>query len=96
MDSLEDDVFGRSARNPLGLCALSLIIGIIAFVMDFAMSQYIVGAIAGAVGLMIGGYAVNYANRSRTNANWKAFLILSGIGLCLSMVAFIYGFANGL
>lgn len=96
MDSLEDDSFGGPVRNPAGLGALSLIIGVATVALVFATGQYLAGAILGAVGLALGGYAVNYANRSRNVPDWKVFLILGGIGLLLSMVGFIYGFANGL
>jgi hypothetical protein len=96
MDSLEDNLSGKSARNPLGISMLSFILGIMSVAMSLAVSQYIVGAIIGAVGLIIGGYAVNYANRSRKDPRWKMFVAFAGIGLMLSMVGFIYGFAAGL
>jgi hypothetical protein len=96
MDSLEDNVLGKSARNPLGISMSSLIIGIISVALSLAVSQYIAGAIVGAVGLILGGYAVNYANRSRKDPRWKILVAAAGIGLMLSMIGFIYGFAAGL
>lgn len=78
-----------NARNPMGICAVSLILGVIGVTLDFAVDQRLIGMIVGAIGLMVGGYAINLANRPSPNKTM--YLVLSGLGLFLSVLAFMMG-----
>ena len=78
-----------SARNPMGISAAVFLLGIIGAFAVFAAGQYIAGMMVGAVGMMAGGYAINVANRSKNN---RIMLVaLPGVGLLLSVVAFMLG-----
>lgn len=77
------------ARNPMGVCAITLLAGVAGFCLDFIATQYIAGLIVGAVGMVIGGYAINKANRSKDSR--MLLIALAGIGLVLSVVAFMLG-----
>ncbi len=92
MDSLEDDYYKGRTRNPMSVAILSLGLGIVSVILCL-IPEYPAGALVGAVGLVIGGYAVNYVNRS--GGDMKQILLVAGaLGLFLSMIGFILGFAG--
>ena len=69
---------------------IALIIGVAAAALAFFESTYVVGIVLGAFGLVIGGYSFNVPRLM--NADNKTILMLmSGIGLILSVFAFMYG-----
>jgi hypothetical protein len=75
--------------NALVYCAAALAIGLVAIVLAFTVKGY--GAIAaGAVGLVAGGYAVNVP-RLLNSPNKGLMTVIAGIGLMLSMIAFMLG-----
>lgn len=74
------------------IAAVGLIIGVISAVSVY-MFDDMIGLIVGAVGLVLGGYSVNLSNHCKTSEK-MAFLIMSGIGLALSMIGFMLGLAG--
>ncbi len=75
--------------NALLYCGAALAVGVVAIVLAFTVKGYAAAAV-GAIGLVAGGYAVNVPRL--LNSDNKALLtIVAGIGLMLSMIAFMYG-----
>jgi predicted nucleic acid-binding Zn ribbon protein len=74
--------------NVLSLGVLAC--GVLSIVLAFFVA--IAGAAVGAVGLIVGGYAIN-AVRIVKPSNQKV-LMVAAAGLLLSMIGFILGFAN--
>jgi|GEM_PF-509044 len=75
--------------NAMLYCAAALAIGVVAIALVFTVGGY--GAVAaGAIGLVAGGYAVNVP-RLLKSSNRTVLTIIAGIGLMLSMIAFMYG-----
>lgn len=73
----------------MGMCALVLLLGIAGICLVFLAGQHTGGMIAGAIGLVAGGYAINIANRSADNR--IMFVAIAGTGLLLSVIAFMIG-----
>ena len=69
---------------------VTLIVGIAAAALAFFESTYMVGTILGAIGLVLGGYSFNVP-RLMNAENKKMLMLMSGIGMILSVFAFIYG-----
>ena len=78
--------------NPMGICAASLIVGIISVAIVFGTDMASAGFIIGAVGLVLGGYAINVANRSQ-DKNRMILLAFAAIGIFTSIFGFIFGLA---
>ncbi len=82
---------GPKNRNVGLLSSLALIIGAVSVILAYFTA--VGGAAAGAVGLLIGGYSIN-AVRLVSPDNRNLLMALSGAGLLLSVVGFIFAFAN--
>ena len=78
-------------RNVNLFSALALLLGIASVALAYFVAAG--GAVAGAVGLLVGGYSIN-AVRLVSPDNKNLLMVLSGAGLLLSVVGFIFGFAN--
>ncbi|MDR2845674.1 MAG: hypothetical protein LBV63_00165 [Candidatus Methanoplasma sp.] len=88
------DEYGGAPRDPLGFCILALFIGALGLVVYFSMPDFnYISLGLGAVGLVIGAYALSYSNRVGGDRK-LVHLIISGIGLVLSMISFMFGFAS--
>jgi hypothetical protein len=71
---------------------IALVFGILAIIPIILNTVTIAAVILGAIGLVIGGYSFNYPRLA--NVPHKGVLMaMSCIGLLLSVIAFIYGFA---
>ncbi len=73
------------------MSVVTLIIGIIAIIPIIINDVYIAAIVLGAIGLVIGGYSFNIP-RLMNAPNKTPLMIMSFIGLLLSVIAFIYGF----
>ncbi len=70
-------------------CAIALALGVIASALYF-MKWYVFAAAVGAIGMVVGGYAINVPRL--LNSDNKAVLVtIAGVGLILSMVGFMLG-----
>lgn len=69
---------------------IALIVGIIAVIPIIIGDMLIISLILGAIGLVLGGYSFN-ASRLMNLPNKNLLLALGGIGLLLSVIAFMYG-----
>lgn len=78
-------------RNVNALSLAVLACGVVSVALTFFVA--IAGAAVGAVGLIVGGYAIN-AVRIVKPGNQNVLMVASAAGLLLSMVGFILGFAN--
>ncbi|MDN5357725.1 MAG: zinc-ribbon domain-containing protein [Candidatus Methanomethylophilaceae archaeon] len=77
-------------RNVNALASAVLICGVLSIFLAFLTA--FAGIALGAVGLLIGGYAIN-AVRIVKPDNEKILVVAAAAGLLLSMVGFILGFA---
>jgi hypothetical protein len=78
-------------RNPLGLSLLAMIVGIIGTVIAFRIQSLLIAAIIlGAVGMIIGGYAVSLGNHTHTPDRLQ-YMLMAGVGIMTSVIAFIVG-----
>ncbi len=75
--------------NTLSLAVLAC--GVLSVALAFFVAM--AGAAVGAVGLIVGGYAIN-AVRIVKPVNQNVLMVASAAGLLLSMIGFILGFAN--
>ena len=81
-------------RNPMGYVLLTLACGVLGMVIVFALSDLsLVAVILGAVGMVIGGFAINVANRFPTNDRIK-YVAIAAVGIMTSVMAFMFGFVN--
>lgn len=81
-------------RNPVGYALVALFCGVIGTVITFTLTDYsMVSTILGAVGMVIGGFAINVANHFPTRDR-VPFMGLSAVGLMTSVIAFMFGLAN--
>lgn len=71
-------------------CYIALILGIVGMIPVILQDIYIVSLIIGAIGLIVGGYAFNVP-RLMDVKNRTLLIVISGIGLLLSVFAFIAG-----
>ncbi|MBE6522130.1 MAG: zinc ribbon domain-containing protein [Spirochaetales bacterium] len=69
---------------------VALIVGIIAIIPALMKTAVIASVILGGVGLVLGGYSFNIP-RLTGASNKNILMAFSGIGLILSVTAFIYG-----
>jgi uncharacterized membrane protein YvbJ len=69
---------------------ITLIVGIAAAALALFEATNMVGMILGAVGLVLGGYSFNVP-RLMNAENKNMLMLMSGIGMILSVFAFIYG-----
>ncbi|MDR1405234.1 MAG: hypothetical protein LBJ20_06715 [Candidatus Methanoplasma sp.] len=85
-----DDNYYDIPRNPAGYAILSLVCGAVGTAIIFAVpEQSMVSVILGAIGLTVGGFAINLSNRSPTDGRVK-LMGLSAAGILLSVMAFMF------
>ncbi len=76
--------------NATMFCALALVIGIAAAALCIMEDTAIAAVVLGAVGMVLGGYAVNLPRL--LGGDKKTLLtLIAGVGLMLSMVGFMLG-----
>ncbi len=75
--------------NALVYCAAALAIGAVAIILAFTIKGYAAVAV-GAVGLIVGGYAINVP-RLLNSSNKTLLVAIAGAGLMLSIVGFMFG-----
>lgn len=81
-------------KNPLGSGAITFICGLAGLLIALLANDIaIAGLILGALGLVVGGYAINVANRA-IDEQRMMYLSVAGIGLMLSVLAFMIGLAT--
>lgn len=79
-------------KNPIGYCVLSLICGVVGTIIVFTFKDLsLVSAGLGAIGMIIGGYAIGVANHFPTQDRVQ-FMFLAGVGIMVSVIAFMFGF----
>ncbi len=76
-------------RNPLAFAGIACALGAVSAILGFA--GVAIGAVAaGAVGMVLSGYAVNLP-RYIEGSNKGLCTALSGAGIALSVIGFLYG-----
>ncbi len=89
-----NDDYNEVPRNPAGYAIISLILGVIGTVIVFMFSeQAMISVIIGAIGMVLGGFAINLSNHFPTNDRVQ-FMALSGIGILTSVISFMFGLAT--
>lgn len=89
------DEFDEIPRNPMGVCIVTMLLGLVGVIILFAVpEQSLIALIAGAAGLGIGGYAINIANHFPIEGEKLKFVLMAGVGLLLSVIAFILGLSE--
>lgn len=89
-----NDEFDEIPRNPLGFALVSLLCGVIGAVIAFAFADLsMVAVILGAIGMVMGGFAINLSNHFPTNDRIM-FMGLSAVGILTSVIAFMFGLVN--
>ena len=78
----------RTASDVLLASALSLILGAVS-VVTFYLHVEIAAIVAGILGMVIGGYAINLPRYIQCNKGLCT--ALAGVGILLSIVGFIFG-----
>jgi len=73
----------------LPYCVAAILIGAVAAILAYANQAYIAAGL-GAIGLVIGGYAINMP-RLLNSSNKALLTAMAGVGLLLSIVAFMFG-----
>ncbi|MCL1811569.1 MAG: hypothetical protein FWG41_05070 [Methanomassiliicoccaceae archaeon] len=91
-----DDDYRDIPRNPVGYAILSLFCGVIGTVIVFRFSELSVASVVlGAVGMVIGGFAISLANHFPTKDRLQ-YIWLAGTGIMASVICFMFGFVNWL
>jgi len=87
---LGETYFPEVKLNRAVFCYAALVVGIVAIIPALMNTAVIASVVLGGIGLVLGGYSFNIPRL--TNApNKNLLMALSGIGLILSVTAFIYG-----
>lgn len=90
--SLDEDY--RVKRNPASYSVVAIVFGIVGLLLFFLLEDMgIVAIIIGGAGMMLGSYSINIASHSGID-NRKNLMILSGIGIFSSVLAFMLGFSG--
>ncbi|MDR3075515.1 MAG: hypothetical protein LBU30_05720 [Candidatus Methanoplasma sp.] len=88
------DDYDDIPRNPVGYAALSLACGLAGVAIVLALSeQSMISVMLGAVGMVVGGFAINLGNHFPTDDRIK-FMAISAAGILMSVMAFMFGLAN--
>lgn len=88
------DDYNEIPRNPAGYAIASLLCGVAGTVIVFNLEgQAIISVILGAVGMLVGGFAINLSNHFPTNDRVQ-FMILSGMGILSSVISFMFGLST--
>jgi len=90
-----DDYYNRPPRNPVAYGLLSLVCGIFGVVSFYIFDQPMVAAGLGAVGMVIGGFAINIASHfPLSDKNRPQYMGFAATGIMASVIAFMLGFVN--
>ncbi|MGN0097789.1 MAG: hypothetical protein ACI38Y_00490 [Candidatus Methanomethylophilaceae archaeon] len=81
----------KTASDVLIYAVVALVLGVASMAM-YLLDVSIVGIIAGILGMVAGGYAINLPRYIECNK--MACTAMAGIGILLSIVGFIFGLAN--
>ncbi|MDR1690506.1 MAG: hypothetical protein LBR42_01505 [Candidatus Methanoplasma sp.] len=88
------DDYNEIPRNPLWYGVLSMACGVIGTVIVFTLSeQAMISVILGAIGMLVGGFAINLSNHFPTNAR-TSFMGIAGVGIMTSVISFMFGLAQ--
>lgn len=89
-----DDEYNDVPKNPAGYALVSMFCGIIGVVIAFQFKDLAIGSIIlGAVGLFLGGFGISVANH-HPGPDRVQFMLLAGVGLMASVIAFMVGMVN--
>jgi len=87
------DGYDEIPKNPVGYCLLAIACGIVGVVIVFtAKDLALVSLGLGAIGMVVGGYAIGLSNHFPTKDRVQ-FMGLSAVGIMVSVIAFMFGFA---
>ncbi len=87
---LEEIYIPKMKVNRSIFAVIALIVGVIAIIPIILDASQIAAIALGAIGLIIGGYSFNVP-RLLDSSNKVPLMIMSGIGLTLSVLAFMLG-----
>ncbi len=79
--------------NPMGKCIAALLCGLIGVVLVFIDGMAAIGFAIGAIGLVLGGFAINIASKSTGNERMM-LMAFAGLGIMLSVLAFMLGISK--
>jgi len=86
-----DDDYRDIPKNPLGFAVLALFCGVTGTFIAQVFTDHAYIAIGlGAVGLLVGGYAISLSNHY-PGPDRMQFMLLAGVGLMTSVIAFMFG-----
>jgi len=86
-----DDDYRDIPKNPLMFCVLALACGVIGTIIALVFTDYAYISIGlGGIGLFVGGYAISISNHYPGPSRMQ-FMLLAGVGLLTSMIAFMFG-----
>jgi len=79
-------------KNPIGYGLLSLVCGAVGTIIVFLFSDLsIVSAGLGAIGMVVGGFAISTASRFPLDGRVK-YMAIAALGIMLSVISFMFGF----
>lgn len=85
----------KMAVNAVYFSFASVVLGIVSLATAFLAHVPIVAVISGAIGMFLGGYAQSFIRITKIGGPVKNKLVFIAIsGLFLSVIGFVYGFAN--
>jgi len=88
------DDYNGIPRNPMAYGMLALLCGALGTIIVFLIPNLsLIAAALGAVGMIVGGFAIGVANRFPGKERMQ-YMVISAAGIMLSVIAFMFGFVN--